>query len=128
MSPIKPRWSSRSFLAYTGALTLGLAGAGWVAYLGSKTGPGVDVVWALLLFLVLAGAAEAFAGARKPVLAGVFGFTAVAAAAGVAGALVRSFGWSAARAPSTASTPRVSSSSSSGSRPRRSRCAASASR
>jgi hypothetical protein len=94
VSPIEPRWSSRSFLAYAGALTLGLSGAGWVAYFGSKTGAGADVVWALLLFLVLAGAAEAFAGARKPVLAGLFAFTAVAAAAGVAGALARWFGWS----------------------------------
>jgi hypothetical protein len=92
---VHPRWSSSTFLVYTGALTaLGAAGA-WLSYLSSKTGDFGDVVWALLLVLVLKVAAFGFLRRDQRVTAGVFAFGMVAAYAGFIGTVWKWFGWNA---------------------------------
>ncbi len=95
MQAVHPRWSSSTFLVYVGALTALGAAAGWLSYLTAKTGDFVDVVWALLVVLVLKGAAFAFLRRNHRVTAGVFAFGMVAAYAGFIGSIWRWFGWNA---------------------------------
>jgi hypothetical protein len=92
---VHPRWSSQTFLVYTGALTALGAAAAWLSYLSSKTGDFGDVVWAFLLVLVLKGTAFGFLRRHHRVTAGVFAFGMVAAYAGFIGTIWRWFGWNA---------------------------------
>ncbi|HEV8460649.1 MAG TPA: hypothetical protein VGQ38_08060, partial [Gaiellaceae bacterium] len=95
MQAVHPRWSSQTFLVYTGALTaLGAAGA-WLSYLSSKTGSFGDVAWAFVLVLVLKGAAFGFLRRNHRVTAGVFAFGMVAAYAVFIGTIWKWFGWNA---------------------------------
>jgi hypothetical protein len=92
---VHPRWSSQTFLVYTGALTVLGAAATWLRYLTSKTGGFGDVVWALLLVLVLKAAAFGFLRRGHRIAAGVFAFGMVAAYAGLIATIWKWFGWNA---------------------------------
>jgi hypothetical protein len=92
---VHPRWSSQTFLVYTGALVGLGAASGWLWYLSTKTGHFGDAVWALLIVLVLKAAAFGFLRAGHRVAAGVFAFGMVAAYAGFIATLWKWFGWNA---------------------------------
>lgn len=93
MTIVRPTWSTWSFLVYAGGLTTVLALGGWLAYLSSRSGPGGDFGWAVLLFVVLAAIAEAFRRTGHRVTAGVFAYGGVGAGVAAAGLLFAWFGW-----------------------------------
>ncbi|HVU77120.1 MAG TPA: hypothetical protein VHC67_06030 [Gaiellaceae bacterium] len=93
MTIVRPTWSTWSFLVYAGGLTTVLALGGWLAYLASRSGQGGDFGWAVLLFVLLAGIAEAFRRTGHRVTAGVFAYGAVAAGVVAAALLFAWFGW-----------------------------------
>ena len=78
---------------YAGGLAFSLSAAGWFDYLSSKTGSAGDLAWAILILLVLAGVAEAFARTGHRVTAGVFAFGAVLAAVATVAQLFDWFDW-----------------------------------
>jgi lipid-A-disaccharide synthase-like uncharacterized protein len=93
MDAIRPRWTTTTFLVYSGVLVLSAALAGWASYLASNTGPAADTLWSFLLLVVLAAIAEATRRAARPITAGVFAFAAVAAFAAFLSTLFDWFGW-----------------------------------
>ena len=92
MEPIRPSWSSWSFLLYAGGLTVLAAALGWLAYLSSRVGDAAYAGWALLVLAVLQGAALSLRR-RHRIIAGVFAFSAVVVFAAFVAALWTWFGW-----------------------------------
>jgi hypothetical protein len=90
---VRPRWSTWSYLVYTGGFVFASALGGWVGYLSTHSGNAVDALWALLLLAALVVVAEAFRRTGHPVSAGVFAFTAVAGLVAFVAELWRWFGW-----------------------------------
>jgi hypothetical protein len=92
MEPIRPSWSSWSFLLYAGGLTVLVAALGWLAYLSSRYGDAAYAGWALLVLAVLQLAALSLRR-RHRIVAGVFAFSAVVVFAVFVAALWTWFGW-----------------------------------
>lgn len=93
MEIVRPRWSSWSFLVYSGVLLLGLALAGWVEYLAGHTGDaGTTLIAALVLALLLA-LGERFRATGHRVTGGAFAVAAAGAVTGVIVELWRWLGW-----------------------------------
>jgi hypothetical protein len=89
----KPTWTSPSFLAYTGGLTVLVAALAALGYLAGQYGDAAFAAWALGVFAVLAAIAQATARSDRRLTAGVFAFAAVVAWAVFVGALWAWFGW-----------------------------------
>lgn len=93
MEVVVPRWSSWSFLVYAGGFTVLGAALSWLAYFSVHYGDAAYTAWALLVLVLLAGAAHAFLDRGHRLTAGVFAFAGVAAFAAFAAALFTWFGW-----------------------------------
>jgi hypothetical protein len=89
----KPRWSSASFLVYTGGLVILGSAVGSLAYLSHQYSTGENVWWALIVLVALYGVAHAFRLRKNWLAAGIFAFAAVVAWALFVIALWRWFGW-----------------------------------
>jgi hypothetical protein len=90
---LKPRWTSASFLLYTGGLTVLGAALGALVYLSRSYGDGALVLWALLILVVLYAIAHAFRIRERWIASGVFAFASVIAWAAFVYALWVWFGW-----------------------------------
>ena len=100
MEVIQPRWATWTFLLYAGGFTILGAALGWLAYFSGSSGNAGYVAWALLVFAVLAAAAERFRQTRHPITAGLFAVAAVIAFVALIGALWQWFGWLSYSSPS----------------------------
>jgi hypothetical protein len=89
----RPRWTSSSFLVYTGGLIVLASAVGSLAYLASEYGSGAYVAWALLVLAVLAAVAHGSRRRGRRITAGVFAFATVIAFGAFVGALWTWFGW-----------------------------------
>jgi hypothetical protein len=93
VSVIRAGWTSSSFLAYTGALTV-LAASIWLeSILSGDYGSAAFVGWSALVFGGAAVCALGFRLAARPLLAGLFAFVSVALFGVFVGALESWFGW-----------------------------------
>jgi hypothetical protein len=91
MTPIRPRWSSASFLFYAGAFVALLGGLGLIAALVFKADghrAAAAAGWSALLAVVAVAAAEALRRRRHDLLAGLAAFLAVVFVTVCAAALV----------------------------------------
>jgi hypothetical protein len=92
MEIVRPRWSSATYLAYVGGLTVLLAATTALEYLSRSYGSFAYAAWALLVLVIL----EAFAAANRgpaPLVAGLFALASLAAFALFVVALWQWFGW-----------------------------------
>jgi hypothetical protein len=89
----KPRWTSSSFLIYTGGLVVLASASFSLAYLSSNYGSGAYVAWALLVLGVLSAIANVSKARGRWLTAGIFAFGATIAFAAFVGALWNWFGW-----------------------------------
>ena len=93
MDVVRAGWTSASFLAYTGALTV-LASAVWLeSTLSDKYDSAAFVGWAALVLACAYSSALAFRAAGRPLLAGLFAFVSVVLFALFLAALEDWFGW-----------------------------------
>jgi hypothetical protein len=74
MDVVRARWSSSSFLLYTGAFVVLVAGVGLLSWLASEHSDGAFFGWSALVFFVLAVVAIGFEVAGERVTAGLFAF------------------------------------------------------
>ncbi len=88
-----PRWATWSFLIYAGGFTVLGSALGWLAYFSSHYGDAAYAAWALVVFVLLRGAAHAFLRRGDRVAAGVFALAGVVGFAAFVGALFIWFGW-----------------------------------
>ena len=93
MEIIRPRWATWTFLLYAGAFTILGTALGWLSYFSATSGNAGYAAWSLLVFAVLAAAAERFKRTGHPITAGLFAFAAVVAFVAVVGAFWTWFGW-----------------------------------
>jgi len=93
METVRAPWSSAAFLLYLGGLTIFGATISLLSVQSSEHGAAGFVVWALLIFAVLAVCASAFRRRGHFVTAGLFALSSVAAFVVFAGALLNWFGW-----------------------------------
>jgi hypothetical protein len=93
MDVLKPRWTSASFLLYTGGLTVLGSALGSLGYLSRHYGDGAFVLWSLLVLVVLYAIAHGFRVGNRWITAGVFAFASVLAWAVFVAALWIWFGW-----------------------------------
>jgi hypothetical protein len=93
MDVVLPRWSSWSFLLYAGGFVVLSSALGWLGYLSGRSGAASYVVWALVVYALLEGTAQAFLRRGQRVAAGVFAFAGVVGFASFVGALFTWFGW-----------------------------------
>ncbi len=93
MDFLKPRWTTASFLLYTGGLTVLGAALGALVYLGRSYSGGALVLWALLILGILYSIATGYKLRRRWIAAGVFAFSSVIAWAVFVYALWVWFGW-----------------------------------
>ena len=93
MTAVRVPWSSASFLAYLGGLTILASLLALLAVESSETGGFGLVFWALLVFVLVAFLALAAQGTGHRVTAGLFALSAVAAFVFFAGAVLDWFGW-----------------------------------
>jgi hypothetical protein len=91
--PVRVPWTSVSFLLYTGGLTILVSSLFLLGALGDDYGKAAFVGWSLLVFAVLAACAIGLRGMGRPVAAGLFAISAVAAFGVFVGALEDWFGW-----------------------------------
>jgi hypothetical protein len=89
----KPRWTSASFLLYTGGLTVLGSALGSLGYLSRSYGDGAYVLWTLLVLGVLYAIAHGFRIRDRWIAAGVFAFASVLAWGAFINALWIWFGW-----------------------------------
>jgi hypothetical protein len=90
---VRASWTSASFLAYTGALTV-LASAVWLdSTLSDQYSDAAFAGWAALVLLGAAVCAAAFRSRGRELLAGLFAFVSVALFAVFIAALEAWFGW-----------------------------------
>jgi hypothetical protein len=93
MTAVRVPWSSASFLAYLGGLTILFATGSLLSVQSSDHGSAGLVLWALVIFVALAAAASA-ARARGPfVVAGLLALSLVISFVTLLGALLDWFGW-----------------------------------
>ncbi len=93
MTAVRVPWSSASFLAYLGGITILAAILALLGVQSGEHGAGGFVFWTLLLFVILAGAAEAARIRGHFVTGGLLAISAVASFVILAGAIVEWFGW-----------------------------------
>jgi hypothetical protein len=93
VTAVRVPWSSASFLAYLGGITILAAILALLGVQSDEHGAGGFVFWALLLFVVLAGAAEAARIRGNFVTGGLLAISAVASFVIFAGAILDWFGW-----------------------------------
>jgi hypothetical protein len=96
---LRPTWSSSSFLAYAGALTVLLALLALLGDLGNRHGSWALAGWAALALAVLAGLTVRFEREGRPLEAGLAAFVAVGAVGVLAGAVLRGIGLADGTAP-----------------------------
>jgi hypothetical protein len=86
-------WSSASFLAYLGGLTILSATGAFLTVQASAHGTDGLVLWAAIVFVVVTAIAFAFKRRGRYVTAGLFALSSVAAFVTFVGALLDWFGW-----------------------------------
>ena len=93
MTAVRVPWSSASFLAYLGGITILAAILALLGVQSGEHGAGGFAFWALLLFVVLAAAAEAARIRGHFVTGGLLAISAVASFVILVGAILDWFGW-----------------------------------
>jgi hypothetical protein len=93
MTAVRVPWSSASFLAYLGGITILAAILALLGIQSGEHGAGGFVFWALLLFVVLAAAAETARVRGHSVTGGLLAISAVASFVILVGAILDWFGW-----------------------------------
>jgi hypothetical protein len=93
MTAVRVPWSSASFLAYLGGITILAAILALLALQSGEHDAGGFVFWALLLFIVLALAAEAALILGRFVTGGLLAVSMVASFVILVGAILDWFGW-----------------------------------
>lgn len=93
MSAVKVPWSSASFLAYLGGITILFSTLALISVQSSEHGAAGLVVWTALIFVVVAGGAVAARRNGHAVTAGLLALSAVAAFVIFVGAVLDWFGW-----------------------------------
>ena len=93
MSAARVPWSSASFLAYLGGLTILASTLALISVQSDEHGAAGLVLWTALIFIVLAGAAEAAHNRSHLVTGGLLAVSSVAAFVIFVGAIFDWFGW-----------------------------------
>jgi len=93
VTAVRVPWSSASFLAYLGGITILIATLALLGIQSGEHGAGGFVFWAALLFLVLTACALAARSTGHAVTAGLLALSAVGAVVIFAGAVLNWFGW-----------------------------------
>src|SRR5262245_12304939 len=93
MSAVRVPWSSASFLAYLGGITILVATLALLGVQAGEHGAGGFVFWAALLFVVLTACALAARNTGHGVTAGLLALSAVGAFVIFVGAVFDWFGW-----------------------------------
>lgn len=93
MTAVRVPWSSASFLAYLGGLTILSSTLALISVQSDEHGAAGLVLWTALIFVVLAGAAEAARNRGHLVTGGLLAVSAVAAFVIFVGAILDWFGW-----------------------------------
>jgi hypothetical protein len=93
MTAVRVPWSSASFLAYLGGITILAATLALLGVQSGDHGAGGFAFWALLLFVVLAAAAEAARIRGHFVTGGLLAISAVGSFVILVGAILDWFGW-----------------------------------
>lgn len=96
---LRPVWSSSSFLAYAGALTVLVALVALLGDLGDRHGSWALTAWSLLVLAILLVATARFEREERPLSTGLTAFVAVAITAVVAGAFLVAIGLGDGTAP-----------------------------
>lgn len=93
MKVARAKWTSASFLAYAGALTVLISLLSLLGVISSEHGKGAFAGWAVVFFLAVETCAVALKQRGRPVAAGLFAFVAVGMFAVTLGAFFSWFGW-----------------------------------
>ena len=93
MSAVRVPWSSASFLAYLGGIAILSSTLALIAVQSDEHGAAGLVLWTGLIFVVLAGGAEAARGRGHFITGGLLAMSAVAAFIIFLGAILDWFGW-----------------------------------
>jgi hypothetical protein len=93
MTAVRVPWSSASFLAYLGGLTILFATGSLLSVQSSDHGSAGLVLWALVIFVALAAAASAARARGHFVVAGLLALSVVISFVTLLGALLDWFGW-----------------------------------
>jgi hypothetical protein len=96
---LRPAWSSSSFLAYTGALTVLVALVALLGDLGNGQGSWALAGWSLLALTILLALTARFEREERPVLTGLTAFVAIAITAVLAGSFLAAIGLGDGTAP-----------------------------
>lgn len=89
----KPRWTSSSFLVYSGGIVVLAAAVASFLFLADNYGDGAFVAWTLLVLGVLAAIADAFRRRDRWIASGIFAFATAVAFGVFVGSLWTWFGW-----------------------------------
>lgn len=93
MKIVRAGWTSASFLLYAGAIVALIAAFAWQDVISNEHGKGVFAGWSVLFLAVALALAVGFRARRRPLIAGLFAFVAVALFAVTVGAFFSWFGW-----------------------------------
>jgi len=93
MTAVRVPWSSASFLAYLGGLTILFAAGSLLTVQSDAHGSAGLVLWALIVFVVLLGAALLARNRGHFVIAGLLALSVVVTFVALLGALLDWFGW-----------------------------------
>jgi hypothetical protein len=93
MTAVRVPWTSASFLAYLGGLTILSSTLALISVQSDEHGAAGLVLWTALIFIVLAGAAEAVRNRGHLVTGGLLAMSSVAALVILVGAIFDWFGW-----------------------------------
>ena len=93
MPAVRVPWSSASFLAYLGGLTILASTLALISVQSDEHGAAGLVLWTALIFIVLAGAAEGARNRGHFVTGGLLAVSSVAAFVIFVGAIFDWFGW-----------------------------------
>ena len=93
MNAVRVPWSGASFLVYLGGLTILASTLALISVQSDEHGAAGLVLWAALIFIVLAGAAEAARNRNHLVTGGLLAVSSVAAFVIFVGAIFDWFGW-----------------------------------
>jgi hypothetical protein len=91
--PVRVPWSSASFLAYLGGLTILSSTGAFLTVQAGEHGKAGFVLWTVVVFALLSAIALAFKRRGHHITAGLFALSSVAAFVTFAGALLDWFGW-----------------------------------
>jgi len=96
---LRPAWSSSSFLAYTGAMTVLVALVALLGDLGDGQGSWALAGWSLLALAILLALTARFEREERPVLTGLTAFVAIVITAVLAGSFLAAIGLGDGTAP-----------------------------